>query len=200
MNPIEAHPNDLAMYYVSTFMRSKKYEQVIQVLSVNENTHQFQIMRSADDDDPKKVILSDLECWWPQAGAYNIDGHGVYVGRKARRNMKKSAYDHYYIQWGEKMVRSDKLLWCLAKGTNWLDRDAAVAVLDQRVMKSVAIAQEIILQCLRGKGMKDEGFTVIFRGQEAGILKDDEFTPARRGDIMSKLAEFSLVQEGIKCI
>ena len=200
MNPIEAHPNDLAMYYVSTFMQSRKYDQIVFVVSVNDVTEKFTIMLSADDENPKRVILSDLECWWPEAGAYNIDGQGVYVGRKARRNMKKSAYDHYYVQWGQRIMRSDRLLWMLAKGPNWLDRDAAVKVLKQRVMKSVAIAQEIILQRLKGKGMKDAGFTVIFRGQDAGILKDDEFTPARRGDIMSKLAEFSLVQEGIKCI
>ena len=109
--------------------------------------------------------------------------------------MKKSAADHYFIQWGNAGDAPCKLM---AKGDNFLTYEAAREVLNKRVCNSVAISTDLILS--RKDDAEHDVFNVIYRGTHAGALDRDKFVPVFDGTPAAKRAELKLVQEGVECI
>lgn len=192
MNPVDALARDYNMYYNGTWMKHKPTGRIVNVQVGEGYQFSYQLPAGVKWHETKP---EELECWWPRSGSYNIGEGAVFIGRRARRNMKKSAYDHYYVSWG---YYRESPLKIMAQNSKYLKFDDAVKCLNSGVSRSVAISKDIILS--KPAGQPDDKFTVVYRGTEAGSLENNQFIPIYEGTPAAKRAELKLVQEGIQCI
>ena len=195
MNPVDARPEDWNMYYSGAWMYHNKIKRIVYVevgqLAANRFSYQLPAGEIWHDAEPE-----ELQSWWPRAGSYNVGNGAVFIGRRARRSMRKSATnDHYFIQWGGRGVSPCKIM---ATNSEFIKYDAAVEVLNKKVSKSAAICQDVILSKKEGQGKNV--FDVIYRGTGAGVLDNNRFIPTFEGTPASKRAEYRLVKEGVPCI
>lgn len=191
MNPVDALPRDYGLYYDNTFMWNTKRDRAVYVTLGEGGGLREQLTRQGRK---LRVDPEDLKCWWPKSGAYNINGQGVYIARRARRNMKKSPYDHYYVLYGDQRLPGN-ILWEVLKGQNQLGIGPAMEVLDKRLMRSVAVAHDLILLA-RAPGV----YRVVYKGIEAGNIVDGAFRPTWNDAPASKRVAVLLAEEGIECI
>lgn len=146
--------------------------------------------RTKAQGEQEPVSAEKLRLWWPRAGAYNAVGFAAYIGRRARRSMKKSAnYEHYYNVWSGGMGRPGRSanLWTMVQGPNHLPIVPSIEIMNIGGMSSVAISRHIILS-VKGKDI----FEVIFMGQSMGVLKDGTLTLDFPTLPLSKLCEAEL--------
>lgn len=192
MNPCDALPGDWNMYYDGCYMWHTKLDKAV-LVSCDDGLLQHYDKKT---EVYIKAEPDELICWWPRSGAYNTGGQAIFVGRRARRSMRKSAYDHYFCQWGND--RGHNVLRLMAEGPNFLTYQAARECLNKRVMECAAISADLILA--RNRADERDYFDVIYRGTLAGELKEEQFIPYFNGTPAAKRAELKLVQEGVRCI
>jgi len=163
MNPADALPKDYGMYYDGCWMRHSKHG-VGRVNVIGGDLY----LQTPGRANPLHVSPQYLEVWWPRARAANMESlsKAVYIGRKAARNMRKSAVsrDHYYVKWGGAMGMDVMLL--LVNEQDYPSLEKASDMLANG-WESVAVSRDIILTKDEDEGM----LMVVFRGIEAGRLQ-----------------------------
>lgn len=192
MNPEDALRDDWPMYYEGCWMLHIPTQRVVQITLERGGGFKYRLPAG---DVWHNCEAEQLECWWPRAGSYNIGGQALFIGRRARRSMKKSAYDHYFVSWGRQ--HHGNILKLMAKGPNFVDMETAQRVIRKGITASVAISTDLIIA---EKNRKDGVYEIIYRGTLAGELRDNQFIPIFDGTPAAKRAELKLVQEGVRCI
>lgn len=189
MRPLDSLPRDYSLYYSDTWMRVGK-----DIMHIHATVGGDLKGKLRTDRNFKRIDPAHADIWFPRAGAYNGLGGALYIGRAARRNMKKSAnYEHYFIVWGLKLGPID-MMWTLAAGPNLLRWTSAKDALDNKAMSSVAISPTIIIS-----QAVDEGYPVIFRGTMVGTLIGKKFVPHVEDHPMNDTFIDELREGGIEC-
>lgn len=113
MNPQDAPNADWRMYYNNTWMIHKKHGPCHVQVRMNEETGEsfFQVV-TTEEKTYKRINSKDLSLFFPLVGSFNVGGSALYLGRRAQRQMRKSASypDTYYITWGSRRPNQLKLL------------------------------------------------------------------------------------------
>ena len=171
MNPSDALPQDFGLYYDACWMRHKTHG-IGMVRVINGDMY---LEYTKDRSGPLQVQPKLLECWWPRPGAFNVGNGAVYIGRRALRNMHKSAVcgEHYFTKWG--MCSGVELMQLLRDGPNHVTVDEGLRLLATNKRKSVAVSRDVILTPTTTDGTET---AVIFRGMEVGFLKNGVYEPA----------------------
>ena len=200
MNPTQVPKRDWRLYYNNTWMRHVEHGPV-HVRVVNDGATYLQYAENVPTepginiyDDGKQWVnapAKDLKVWWPRAGAYNIEGSAVYIGRRSSRCMSKSAKadKHYYRAWG----RARGWMRALADGPNYVTWNTATEMLDKGIISSCAITRDIIITSPNDDGR----YTVVFRGEEVGYMQNREFYPSNDYAPSTKRVFYKLMKEGI---
>lgn len=187
MKPSEALRRDWGLYFDSTWMLVDGVVQFVRLIG--------QDLHASQEHDQEGGLLDPEapEVWFPRAGAYNSAGRAVYIGRRARRCMKKSAsYDHYYNQWG-RAIQGGGMLWTMAKGRNLLPWNAAKLIMDSDGMTSCAVGPHLIMQLNR------DGYGVVYRGLEIGVLKGHTVWPIVDNHPLNERAISAMNERNIQC-
>lgn len=196
MRPLEAHKSDWQLYYGNTYMLVDGSVNLISVSPTDNEDRYRTTLRGKRSLTAvwRQLDPALIEPWWPRAGAYNFSTGAVYLGREARRSMKKSAQapDHYKIMYG---IPTRYPLWEVAKGPRYIPFADALELIKTGVKGSVAVSQSLILAL--SHNAKD--ISVVYRGQPAGDIKDGRFIPLFEGMPMCKRAMIVLHEEGIQC-
>lgn len=194
MNPCDALQQDWRMYYEGSWMRHRSYGPGLVSVSGDE-LYFYRYPNDTLEAEPTRVNPRDLVCWWPRSGAYNTPGGAVYIARKATRSMRKSAHagEHYMIKWGNACMRGTgyKLMLQLRRGHSLVELDFALRAIKEKVTRSVAITQDIIL------ASTPDGLVVVFRGIKVGMLEDGDFIPDFERSPIARRAMHKLVEEGV---
>jgi len=187
MRPTQALRKDWPMYYNDTYMLHKD----LGVVRVQVNRTGGFVCTQPGVERWVPAKGSDLDVWWPRAGAYNTPTNAVYISRKAHRCMKKSAAlnSHYFIKWGP----PEKMSIALANGPNYLTWPTAKEVMEKGAKRSCAITREIIIS----KTMDPHVYELIYRGDEAGTLSRGIYEPKQGRAPSTKLVLHALLKEGI---
>ena len=181
---------DYRLYYHGTFMRHDELGPV----SVSAEGGQLYV-RAACGGRRKVVEPKTLEPLWIRPGAYNVRGAAIYIGRRARRNARRSSCpDHYMVKWSGIGARmSQGLMWSCLRPEAYLPYADAVEALENGIAQSVAISRDLILS------NNGDGMAVILRGQMAGTIRDGLFTAPYETSPLAKMARGKLSQEGVVC-
>lgn len=201
LGPADAPERDWNLYFDRTFLLHEKLGPVFCRVEDGPDGPAFMV-RVKGDAMYKPVPPSQLSLFWPRSGAYNGTTGAFFLGRQGRRSMKKSAsYEHYFVMWPETgfipgMARESFLDTAIYKGRNFLSYKAAREVLEKKVMTSVAISKDIILNNTKEPGK----YQVIFAGEAAGFVKGQEFFAEWDGTPAAKRTRAKLLKENILCI
>jgi hypothetical protein len=167
MNPLQAQSADYMMYYHDTYMYFDGSFPVEEprpagVYNVRASDGRCSIVVGRDAVD---VPARTLSIWWPETGCYNIRGEGYYIGRVARRSMKKSAYvgEPYYIIDGNGL-RQDALLKGMAEGRNLMPMAEAIELLKKDMRQSVAVRRHLLL-----RRRDEDSITASYKGITVGL-------------------------------
>ena len=196
MNPAETPRRDWRLYYQGTMMM----HDTLGVVSINVEERNMYIRPIGDKlrGDWKACDASLLTCLWPNPKAINWKCQGLYIGRRARREARRSfTSHHYYIAWGagspHNMIHT--MLPALLEVEDYPPLDIALEQLQSGQYTSVAISRDIII------GPELE---VIARGIEAGrlLLVEGEyrFDPELARSPLARRAAFKLAKEGVICL
>jgi len=190
MNPQDALPQDYPMYYNGCWMEHSE----LGIGRISVVGTRMYIDTNYGKTDPVCVKAKDLSCWWPRPGAFNGKKEAIYVGRRAHRNMRKSAMpnDHYFLKWGSPYA-VDMML-ALAGGRNEITIEEAIERFKAGKMISAAVSRDIIIY---PQDDSEDVYVVVFRGNEVGVLENGYFTPLFSSNPIDARALRQL--EGVLC-
>jgi len=194
MNPCDALQQDWRMYYEGSWMRHRSYGPGM-VSVQGDELYFYRYPNDQMEARPIRVGPRDLMCWWPRSGSYNTPGGAVYIARKATRSMRKSAHagEHYTIKWGKEYLgrASTNVMLQLRRGHSLVELDFALRAIKEKVTRSVAITQDVIL------ANTPDGLAVVFRGIKVGMLEDENFIPDHERSPIARRAMQKLQEEGM---
>lgn len=188
MRPIDAKPADWFMYFHGTWM---EHDTLGPCKIRVEGPHIYVKHARVYTE----VHPSTLSPWWPRASSMNGPNGGFYIAKRAQRNMRKSgmAGHHYYCSYGS-TPPGDIMQWFTKENSLISLEDACDRLLDtSNTSPPVAIHRDLILD----RGGKGNALKVIFRGNYAGSLEGQMFTPIADGHPMSKRAAIKLHSIGL---
>jgi len=144
----------------------------------------------------ERVDPNTLTPCWPLPAAVNTDAYnGVYVGRGARREARRSCTGgHYTVLWPEypRMTPDQSILTELANPRSYPTLDMAIAQLDGKL--GVAFTQDMIIAT---------NLCLVYRGTEIGVLEKVAngyiFVPDVPQSPLARRVQFKLDKEGVLC-
>ena len=187
MNPAECNSRDWYLYYNGTWMHHEEFG----VVYVHAQDRTLQV--NVGDGNAHACEPELLSCLWPEPGAINFRTHAAYVGRRGRREARRSATSHHY--WFVYASRPGMLLNTAAirRLVNIVDYpDLDQAMESDRI--STAITRDVIVTNTRD---------VIYKGLPAGSLVMENhgwiYKPLIEASIMDRRIAFKLGKLGIAC-
>ena len=197
MKPNDCPQRDWPLYYNNTFMHHDEYGMVL-VQVINDGTT-FEVQYS---DTYTTVEPSTLSPIWPVAQAINLTVYNtaVYIGRRARREARRSCTAHHYnILWSKgRSLVIDRLI--MRHMTEPQEKPNIPTALEMMLngMASVAISHDLIIYPAPG-----EELALVCRGTEVGRLvrKDDVIReqPDIENSPLARRVQFKLDKEGLLC-
>ncbi len=196
MNPKDAPKRDWNLYYTGCHLliRGRPYG-----VDVIHEAHRIKL-RYFDGREWKVLSDTDLkavEIWWPRPGAYQYKGFTYYIGRRARRSMRKSASaEHYYVVWSNSPL-GGHVMEILAEGDNaTMPFDEAIRLMEKKIIGSAPITKDLIIF-----GEDPDYWSISFKGTPVGRIDKatSTFIPDLEGSPIAKRAGLRLLQEGICC-
>ena len=142
-----------------------------------------------------------LDPIWPDGRAINLEGHAAYIGRRARREARRSATPHHYmVQWSNRWSGitygvMDQLL----SPPPYPMPEEAIRLLLDHTRQSIAVSRDLILV-----RHPNNVLGVICRGEPAGTLREGsgryEFIPEIPESPVARRVQFKLQKEGVLCL
>lgn len=193
MKPSDALQQDWRLYYDQAWMDHRLFGPgLVRVL----NNRLFFYRFPDDEMEPEGLLVrgSDLQCWWPRSGSYNVPGGAIYIARRTTRSMRKSAHpvEHYKVKWGNPIHSNNELMLQLRAGPAIVDADFAKKAIDKGMTNSAAVSTDVILT-----SHEDSSYGVVFRGINVGEIEDDIFIPDYPASPLARRAESRLIEDGI---
>lgn len=199
MNPADVAARDWHLYFNGTWMLHEK----LGVVRVSVDGHQLYARKGGSIG--KCVEPEELTSLWPMPRAINYADQGVYVGRRARREARRSAtQNHYFIMWQEGHFCLDtKMMRQLCFPDEYPSLEWCRKALNTQEVNSVAWTPELILSSTT----VPDRYGLVCKGFEAGIVEYNEdegsFIPVvEDGEIVSQAmrrAMFKLDKGGYLC-
>ena len=196
MNPSDCSRRDWRLYYNGTWMLHDVHGAVYVVV-------EDQTLYAHTGGRPRQCAASHLSNLWPSPKAINHQGQGVYVGRRARREARRSfTVNHYYVLWptnhrsamGMSNSLSNSLVRTFLNTTDYPNIYSSVRNITEGESRSAAISKDIIIA---------NELEVIFRGVPLGKLEQDRdqcfFIPSSYNTTLAKRAILKLNKQGIIC-
>lgn len=146
----------------------------------------------------------DLEHLWPDGQSINYKNRGIYIGRRPRREARRSATtSHYMVQWDGGMLDeyrvSNEMMNILCFPPGYPSLSFALRALTEGGYLSVAVTKDLILARKAHLGTID----VVCKGELAGYIQEiDGFMEFKCDNPLkpsSKRAQCKLRKEGIVC-
>jgi len=196
MRPSEVPARDWHLYFNGTIMRHDEHG-IVNVQVSEQHIYWKRVGRQSwIPAEP-----GTLSCVWPTCGAVNYDGRAMFVGRRSRREARRSAsMNHYYIGWDGTATESGtingRLLRYLCYPDPYPSFEFSVEALRTGARHSVAVTPELIML------PHSEGVAIVYKSDSAGVLKigeENEFIPTVNGSPASRRAIFRLRKEGWLC-
>jgi len=198
MKPSECSPRDWPLYFQGTFMIHDTLGFVI--LSCDDESIQVRTEHRGNwhNSDP-----AALRPCWPNAGAINQTSTAHYVGRRARREARRSSTIHHYYWVWNSCSRPPALgfdvMKQLALPSSYPTAAEALADLSSGNVGARAISHDLILQ---RNPLGQIG--VICRGFPSGEIQGEsggyEYIPDVSDSPVSKRVLFKLQKEGVLCL
>lgn len=197
MRPSDVNPNDWPLYYNGTFMYHVA-EGLVQVQCDDELMH---IRGRGGEWVEANVNL--LDPIWPPSRAINLGGHAAHIGRRARREARRSATAHHYVvEWSNRWsgITYDVMNQLLSPDPYPAPEDAIRLLLDSTMStQSIAVSRDLILV-----RHPNSILGVICRGISAGTLQAGsgryEFIPEIPESPVARRVQFKLQKEGVLCL
>ncbi len=189
MRPIDCAPTDWPLYYQRTFMIHEDLGLVS--VTVDDDYQLHAVSGSADRIVPPETLTP---CW-PEAAAINTASYGgMYVGRGARREARRSAtLGHYTVMYPERGLMMDhRIMHELVNPKPYPTLGRAIEMLADTTR--VAFTRDLLLTA---------GNRLVCRGVEVGVIEGSEdrytFEPDVLDSPLARRVQFKLDKEGVLC-
>lgn len=195
MNPTEVEPSDYRLYYNNTYMLHDRHG----VVHIQVEDYQFLYKRIGTEKAYQWKLEEDtpqhLSCLWPSPRAINFESRALYIGRRARREARRSmTTNHYYVVWGRDSLRH-RIVKEFVHPSDYPNLSDAIDELASQARDSTAISKDIILT---------NTLEVIARGHNVGQLVEEHgqhvYAPSLALSPLCKRTAFKLGKEGILCL
>jgi hypothetical protein len=196
MKPSECPARDWSLYYNGTYMWHPEHGVV--GVQVNEEQDGFEVRHGRTYSSVAADTLTPL---WPEAQAINLPMYNTaaYIGRRARREARRSCTNHHYnVLWtlGRSLVIDRSVMYLLAEPPELPTLPEAIEMLTGD-MSSVAISHDLIIY------PQGDNMSLVCRGTEVGrlVLRDNVFSyePEIPNSPLARRVQFKLDKESILC-
>jgi len=196
MNPADAPMQDWRMYYNNTWMIHERYGAcLVSVLQDDETGENFFKVTNTLGKNWNRINSNHLKLFFPPVGSYNVGTSAIYLGRRAQRQMRKSACypDTYYVAWGGR-PSSTRILKSVVSPV-YPSVDEALPQLCDGTRRATAISRNWILAPL-----SKEQVSLIYKGVDVGTMTDKMRVELKSTTILphDRLLR-SLELEGVRC-
>ncbi len=202
MRPHETDAQDWYLYWDNTYMLHNTRGFCRVSRACEDSGDDFEI-RTIPENNVYAVRAETLNPLWITSGAINFNDQGMYIGRCARREARRSSTSHHYqILFGGHGQVSGSQLFQLYQGEEYPNIRAALAKMalmpsTQRLC-TVAISRDLILSRIVASGCQ-----IYWRGIAAGTIQEKdtsyEFLPDITGSPVARRVQFKLQKEGLLC-
>lgn len=194
MNPVDASPRDYRLYYNQSYMLHDKHG----VVYVQVGDGSTLLCKKIGEVRTSRWIPCSPETLtylWPEPKAINFGSRGLYIGRRARREARRSAtVGHYYVAWGSDMLGHTMMKEFIFP-SDYPSLEEAIDKLNNREWDSAAINRDIIITDTLG---------VVTRGHNVGQMITERgqyaYCPTLADSPLCKRTAFKLGKEGILCL
>ena len=194
MKPNECNSRDWPLYFHNTYMMHDTIGLVL--VSCDEGT---MLVRDGGRSEYQSVESNTLSPVWPDARAINYRGHAAYVGRRARREARRSATTYHYpvvwsARWGSGL--SFNMFKELVNPSPYPPIAEALDNIATGELLSVAISRDIILN-----RFSSGEIGISFQGIEAGLLREENGRYSYMAEVstspIARRVHFKLQKEGV---
>ena len=195
MKPSECNPRDWNLYYHGTYMLHDE----LGIVSISIDGEEVWAQTNARGSN-QVVEPHTVRPFWPDPRAINIGNGSMYVGRRARREARRSAtIHHYYNAWGDTTSNISWLVFAeLYAMTPYPAIEEALVSLRGLERTSVAVSRDLILVGTTTP------IRILCRGAYVGELAESngryEFIPEIESSPIARRILFKLQKEGILCL